>query len=853
MNPASAARSDASRAGGDGECAGGGRLQHAVVQDQQCSQNGNNGRDAGRNHGRSTPPGVSQSSPTNLIAPSPGAPPAPAGNDTPRSLSTGHTQLTQAGMVPGTPRYMAPEIFELKPADSRSNLFSFCVALYEALAQVHPFVDKSAARDMKRAPEPATGGSGAPAWVLRAVESGLERDPQRRPPSMDALLDTLAPPARPERGRWIAVALGVAVLLSAGAALTINWRTRLIERAQLCQGGPARLAGIWDESAKQRVHAAFVATGQPYAADVWSSVESSLDRYAREWTSMYHESCEATRLRGEQTDAVMTVRMACLDRKLQSMSALVEVLGQADTAMLEKAPSAATGLGSLAPCADVSGLLAAVPPPSDPAVRARLVDIHARLSRASALGLANRSAEASRVAALAVEEARATRERSILAEALATDGELRRTTEPAQAVPLLEEAFWQAFAARLDCVAVAAAIHLTHAHYLLSQPAEALVWQKHAQAGLERLDGDDELEAELWSVLGFGFDQRGKYDDALAAYRRAAVLCERRFGDDDLRTLRAQNEVLGALSNDNRVLEALPLAVSLLSRQEKLLGHGHPIVGRSLEELGAYEVLTGHLPEARAHMAEAEQLFRQAGAVGSRYWMALRSYQTWLAVHQGRMSDAESTAHEVLALLEKASMQQSEEALELEAHLARAEIGLGHADRAVVTLRKAIGSAEKTAGQETPMVASMLGALADAYAEQGKIAEATQAAEQNLAIAVRQAGTVSVEAAEARAALARVLVARPSEAARALALIDQSQPVLERVVGAQAPPVIAARRTRGQALLALGRANEAAVELRAALAGATRADLDPRLRQAIRQWLTRAETAQSSAANHHTP
>ncbi|HEX4582973.1 MAG TPA: serine/threonine-protein kinase, partial [Acidobacteriaceae bacterium] len=49
------------------------------------------------------------------------------------------TALTVAGMLAGSPQYMAPEVLNGEPADRRSDIFALGVVFYEMLSGRHPF------------------------------------------------------------------------------------------------------------------------------------------------------------------------------------------------------------------------------------------------------------------------------------------------------------------------------------------------------------------------------------------------------------------------------------------------------------------------------------------------------------------------------------------------------------------------------------------------------------------------------------------------------------------------------------------------------------------------------------------
>jgi hypothetical protein len=130
--------------------------------------------------------------------------------------------LTRTGTLVGTPAYMAPEHLLRGETGARTDQWSFCVTLYEALAGVRPFVVDdipahltAIAGGRLAAPVP---GRRVPGWVRKIVTRGLSADPDARWPSMDALVRELV--RRRHRSRHAAIAGVVAVgSLVAGASL----------------------------------------------------------------------------------------------------------------------------------------------------------------------------------------------------------------------------------------------------------------------------------------------------------------------------------------------------------------------------------------------------------------------------------------------------------------------------------------------------------------------------------------------------------------------------------------------------------------------------------------------------------
>jgi hypothetical protein len=103
--------------------------------------------------------------------------------------------LTATGALMGTPAYMAPEQWLGQPADARSDQFSFCVALFEAIYGRAPFVGASMAELMtavlEHPPAQVAGDERLPSTLHEAIMRGLDKQPEQRWPAIESLLECI--------------------------------------------------------------------------------------------------------------------------------------------------------------------------------------------------------------------------------------------------------------------------------------------------------------------------------------------------------------------------------------------------------------------------------------------------------------------------------------------------------------------------------------------------------------------------------------------------------------------------------------------------------------------------------------
>jgi tetratricopeptide (TPR) repeat protein/tRNA A-37 threonylcarbamoyl transferase component Bud32 len=564
--------------------------------------------------------------------------------------------LTRTGEIVGTPLYMPPEGFKTQRADARSDQFSFCVALYQALYGAHPFGGKNLGELIAAVTAgrvlPPPPKSTVPPWLRRVVLRGLSADPAARWPSMEALTAALEHDPARTRGFWLAGVAVAAAIVAVAAAV----RTRSGHES-ICHRGPERLAGVWepaasgDSSRRAATKAAFSKTGVEYAADLWQRAAGLLDRYREGWLQMYQETCTATHERGDQSVQVLDLRMACLTERLGRVKALTDVFADANATVVENAVSAAGALPSLDRCADVEQLRAVMPPPENPAARARVEALRQELARVVALQdsgqCAAASASSKKLNADAEQLAYLPLRADVLVSAwrsLCVPFEENITNCRRAAMAALVSHHDEAFIEAASCVADLQAD-------MTPDIARARDWMDLSTASMERASGSHPvLESYRLIALGNVYRKEGNYARALDTLERARLLVAQTRGTEHLDYARVLNVIGVVLVDLGRFDEAATQYQHAADAALKVGGPNSPKA--SLYLVNAAEALN-----ALGHHAEAQTAAERALAIHHRIGSTafLKAYAlTMLAqalIGQSRTGEAVPRLEEALTLV----------------------------------------------------------------------------------------------------------------------------------------------------------------------------------------------------------
>ncbi|MEZ4381219.1 MAG: serine/threonine-protein kinase [Nannocystaceae bacterium] len=687
------------------------------------------------------------------------------------------SDITQAHTLIGTPAYMSPEQHLRETADARSDIFAFCIVLYEVLYGVRPFAGDDQAAIMRAAlrqelAEP-TSPRRVPAWLRRVVLRGLQVEPKSRWPTMDALLVALEnDPIRRWRRYWLVGGFAAAL---AAAAVGVGYAVKA--EAAACTGGALEMRGVWDEARRQAVRGAFAATEVAYAGEVTERVEARLDEFREAWIASYRGACLAHR-RGEHSSELLDLRMACLRERRREVDAALRTFVRADADVVEHAVptiSALTDATALRSCDDLELLQRGPGKVVDPAKAARAEAIRGEIADAAALEQAGKSGEGLAALAKITDALVDLDDPALLAEADLARGRLLMTDGAYEAAgKTLRRAYYEARALGHDAVAAAATIDMIR--YVAAVQAEAdevEQWTRLADAEVRHL-GRAEVVADFHAARAPLYMVQGRFEAALVDYEEALTRRRQLAGDDDPKLAELLRGVGTAHFKRGRNAEARAALEEALATAGRVLGPQHPLNSNILSNLAL------------------------------------------VAAREGRYDDGIAAAERALTISEGARGRDHPQNAGILSNLGELEIQRGRYEAAAEYLSRAVSLAESSYGADNPMVAMFIGSLAIARYKLGDVDAAQRLMERALARSEASLGADHPNTAVFRANLGEVLNDR-GRFAEAKAHIEPALAAMRAALGEDRPELGPVQRELGRALLGLGDLEAAEREARAAL------------------------------------
>jgi tetratricopeptide (TPR) repeat protein len=685
--------------------------------------------------------------------------------------------VTRTGAVLGTPAYMSAEQHLGRELDARSDQFSFCVALWEALQGERPFRATHPVELMVQVTRgeiaPSSKDAAMPAWIRRVLARGLAPDAAMRWPTMRELLAALERDPTRRRNRW---------LFASGGAVAVATAVLLVGRREgPCTGGEEELAAVWDSGRASTVTERFNATSLPFAQGVATDVVRRLDEYGAHWLQLRNEVCRAAEpLPGRPQDAP---GMRCIERRRRDLGVLVDVLLQADAQLVERAHDVLGSLRSVESCADPGGRFGELLPPEDPGQRETTDALRDRISTVKVLDVANRWNEAIAISEPTLAEAIAVGDAPLIGEAELVHGlVLVGLGRSGDGVERIKDAAVWAVQGGHEALLLDAWIALVwHVGVERDDYDDASEWARFADALLERMGRPTREHGNLRAAQSAAAAAAGRYEDALVYGNEALEVRRREQPGEPIiaHTLLQIGNVLVALGRYDEARHMLEEARDL---GVAVLGPDHPMVGAVENSLGVARHMSGAPALAEVHWRRAYAITE--GALGPDHpdlFYSLGNIAEAL-LEQGKYDEALEAMRRVQALQDKSLPPGHREVGTTRHNIAQLELLRGDAEAALAGYRSALTVREAAFGPDDPSVANTLTGIGDALIALDRAAEAVPLLER--ALVIRDAKPRrAVDGAHTRIMLGIARARSGGDEAAARAMIEQGVAALSDVEG----------------------------------------------------------------------
>ena len=397
--------------------------------------------------------------------------------------------------------------------------------------------------------------------------------------------------------------VGIIIIVSVASALAAVQ----FYQGEMCAGATEKIGSVWNQEVKEDINKAFLGSGVSYSKDTADRIGRLFGVYTKKWAGQYTEACEATHVRGEQSDEVLDLRMSCLHRRLGELDALIKVFTIADAGVIEKSVQASTSLSSIDACADEKALRASYPPPKTKEAKNKVAKIREKLAEVEALYKTGKYRDGLELAKKLEKEVAAVDYRPIQAELLYHLGMLLYSTgEYKTAEHALYEAARAAGLSRDGrLVGNILSLLVFVVGYAQGRPEDGLLIGRHAEIDIELCGGDDTLRSRFFNNLGSVFYRNSDYHNALEYYQKSLAIYKKLVGSEDLVLAMSLNNVGSTFNLQGDQQKALEYHNRALAIRQKVLGSQHPDVAQSLYNIGGVHATNGDYKESLEYLRRA--------------------------------------------------------------------------------------------------------------------------------------------------------------------------------------------------------------------------------------------------------
>ncbi|MEM7157361.1 MAG: serine/threonine-protein kinase [Myxococcota bacterium] len=633
------------------------------------------------------------------------------------------------GSIKGTPAYMAPEHIRGLAGDARSDQFSFCVSLYEALYGERPFHARDTvsllANIMSGDRRPVPSRS-LPRRLVALVNRGLSPSPDDRFESMAQLEAELE---RCElsfvRRYWMPLAA-----VSLIAAMGIGGMVVQRAKSRDCEREAARVDELWSSTRRNEVERAILESELPYAPPTWRAVETQLGNWTSDWRDEARQACVR-----REDDVMAGRRASCLEVAALDFAGTVEVLRTASPQLAPQASQLVHRIADPTRCADDTWLRTGTAPPPPPELREQVYQARQQLSQSRSLHFLGRLDEALELAQQTRETAKSLDYPALLVEAEHRVTAVELNYQPDQGASRWRDVYVMAVREDLTAIAVSAALFMIRSStYDPGRHGEAQMWGQIAEAHISRFQEQaSSLEAIRLRSLANVEARTGNLERALELARAAREMAAESLHEDDPRHAAFLMTEANAELSMNRQDSALEHIEQGLAMEHRLYGDIHPSIA-GLETFRA-EILMkkGQLDEAYAGLERILTIYQATLPEGHSAIGDTLANMGHVLRRQGRLEEALTRVAEGYEVSKKALGPEHDSATNAQLTMALIELDLGRLEDALTRLDKVLPAIGKQ-GTERELYQQALQLSSNIQFRLGRFDAADETSRKNLEI-----------------------------------------------------------------------------------------------------------------------